>query len=414
MAGLPRGPGLEDDAMTATTHQRHISCFIYALTGGGAQRRTIEIAGGLVARGHPVELVVVSGHGDFATELDPRVRLHVLDSAAIRFLHRRFDRRRVRGLLTAVSIPALARYLRQRRPDVLMSAANHVNLVAVLAHRLARVPTRLVLRTSNHTSGNLDVEPRLERLIRRVLRRIARHVYPWADAVIAVSDGVADDLADLTEIPRDSITTIYNPIVTARLREQQREELHHRWLGRETPVLLAVGTLKMQKDFPTLLRAFAEVRSRRPARLVILGDGAARGHLQRLSRHLAIDADVEFAGYVDNPYAWMSRASLLVLSSRWEGLPGVLIEAMACGCPVVSTDCPSGPAEILENGAWGPLVPVGDVHGLAIAIEWTLDHPPDRSRLRERANWFSVDRAISRYIEVLTPAADRSPQDVLR
>lgn len=387
-----------------------ISCFIYALTGGGAQRRTIAIVNGFAARGHEVELVVVSDHGELAGELDRRVKLRVLDSASIRFFGVAEGRRRLRGLQTAASVVALARYLRRERPEVLLSAANHVNLVSVLARLLARSDVRLVLRTSNHPSGNLNVEPRVERLIRILLRWMARHVYPLADAVIAVSDGVADDLSELTGIARESITTIYNPIVTPRLLEQARVPVDHDWLAPGAPpVVLAVGTLKLQKDFPCLLRAFAAVRATRPVRLVVLGEGAARRKLERLATSLGVARDVSFPGYAANPYAWMSRASVLVLSSRWEGLPGVLIEAMACGCPVVSTDCPSGPSEILDHGTYGPLVPVGDADLLASAICKALDEPVDSGVLRTRAGFFSTDKAIDRYLEVLREDSGSCP-----
>ena len=167
------------------------------------------------------------------------------------------------------------------------------------------------------------------------------------------------------------------------------------------PLLLAAGRLAPAKDFATLLRAFARVRARRPVHLVILGEGGLRHTLEKQLRELGIEADVELHGFVDNPFAWMSRASLFVLSSAWEGSPGVLVEAMACGCPVVSTDCPSGPDEILDGGRYGRLVPVGDAAALTEAIATTLDATIDREALRARAREFDVDRAIERYLDVL-------------
>jgi glycosyltransferase involved in cell wall biosynthesis len=233
-------------------------------------------------------------------------------------------------------------------------------------------------------------------------------VYPWADAVIAVSDGVAEQVASLTGMPRERITTIYNPVVTPELLWRSREPVDHPWLAPgQPPVVLGVGKLKIQKGFRTLIRAFARVRAARPARLVILGEGARRRTLEALVDELGLREDVALPGYVENPWAWMSRASVFALSSRWEGLPGALIEAMACGCPVVSTDCPSGPAEILEGGVYGPLVPVGDAGALARAILELLDAPPDPARLRARAAAFCVDPALERYLEVLLGAAPR-------
>src|SRR5205807_1946109 len=167
------------------------------------------------------------------------------------------------------------------------------------------------------------------------------------------------------------------------------------------PVLVAVGRLRMQKDFPTLIKAFALVRKVRLARLVIIGEGRQGANLQRLIETLGLKDDVALAGYMENPFAWMARASLYVLSSVWEGLPGVLIEALACGCPVVSTNCPSGPSEILDAGAYGRLVPCRDPEAMAEAILSTLDQPCDRQSLRNRAQAFSVEAAAERYAALI-------------
>ena len=157
-----------------------------------------------------------------------------------------------------------------------------------------------------------------------------------------------------------------------------------------------------------LIKAFALLRRQRMARLVILGEGNLRNKLTRLVEDLGVSADVDMPGFVSNPLAWMSRASLFVLSSASEGLPGVLIEAMAAGCPVVSTNCPSGPAEILENGRYGSLVTVGDHIALAKAIAMTLNSPHDTEFLRNRALAFSVNKAVDGYLEVLSRVAARN------
>ncbi len=219
---------------------------------------------------------------------------------------------------------------------------------------------------------------------------------------MAVSEGVAEDLALTASLPRERITTIYNPVVTPALAGQAQAPLTHPWFAPGSPpVLLAVGRLHYQKDFPTLLRAFARVRAVRAVRLLILGEGDQGVALQASAQELGITTDVELPGFVLNPFAYMARAAVFVLSSAYEGLPGVLIQALACGCPVVSTDCPSGPAEILEGGVYGPLVPVGDDAALAKAILSTLNARPNPDWLRTRAAEFSVDRAVDRYLEVL-------------
>jgi len=385
----------------------HLALFIFALTGGGAQRRTLTLARAFAERGLRVDLVVVSRHGSLVREVPDNVRLVVLHSHWGRVVARLERRVNLRGVETLVSIPALARYLRRERPDVLLSAASHVNLVAVWARRLARVPLRLVLRASNEPLGYPEMWPYAQRAIRRFLHWTAKRVYPWADAVIAVSDGVADGIARLTGMPRRKIVTVYSPIVTPQLFVQAREPVAHPWLAPgEPPVVLGVGTLKIQKDFETLIRAFARLRASRPARLVILGNGALRPALERLVRELGLEADVALPGYVDNPYAWMARAAVFVLSSAWEGLPGVLVEAMACGCPVVSTDCASGPSEILEKGLYGPLVRVRDSGALADAIASVLDAPLPPERLRVRASEFSVAPAVDAYLRVLLPGGE--------
>jgi glycosyltransferase involved in cell wall biosynthesis len=380
----------------------HLALFIFALTGGGAQRRTLTLARAFAERGLRVDLVVVSGHGPLVREVPDNVRLVVLHPHWRRVAAGLERRVNLRGLETLVSIPALAGYLRRERPDVLLSAASHVNLVAVWARRLARVPLRLVLRASNEPLGYPAMWPVGQRAIRRFLRWMAKRVYPWADAVIAVSDGVGDAIARLTEMPRARIVTVYSPIVTPDLFAQAREPIAHPWLAPgQPPLVLGIGTLKIQKDFATLIRAFARLRRTQPARLVILGDGPLRPVLERLVHSLGLEADVALPGYVDNPYAWMARASVFVLSSAWEGLPGVLVEAMACGCPVVSTDCASGPSEILDKGLYGPLVPVHDPVALADAIGSVLDEPLPAEPLRLRASAFSLGPAVDAYLRVL-------------
>jgi glycosyltransferase involved in cell wall biosynthesis len=209
----------------------------------------------------------------------------------------------------------------------------------------------------------------------------------------------------VTGVPRDRVETIYNPVVTPDLESLARAAVDHPWFaGDGPPILLGAGRFVAQKDFSTLVKAFARVRAVGPARLMILGRSkrpARARRLRALAEHLGVAADVALPGFAANPFAYMARASAFVLSSRWEGLPGVLIEAMACGCPVVSTDCPSGPREILAGGSYGPLVPVGDAAALAEAILRVLALPPDRARLRTRAAEFSVEQAVDRYLDVL-------------
>jgi glycosyltransferase involved in cell wall biosynthesis len=359
-----------------------IAVMIFDLSGGGSSRTAITLASALAKTAARVDLVVVRAKGPLRTEIGREVRL--VELGASRLL---------------ASIPALVRYLKRERPDVLLSVTDQVNVVAVWARLLARVPMRLVISERNTLSQKAARAPTL---IKRLMPRLVRRFYPWADQIVAVSEGVADDIAAITGIARSRIAVIYNPVVTPRLQRSAAQPLDHSWFVHEAPpVILAVGRLHPQKDFPTLIRAFARVRERRRARLLILGEGDERPALEALSQSLGMADDVAMPGFVDNPFAYMARAGVFVLPSAFEGLPGVLIQAMACGCPVVSTDCPSGPREVLENGRHGPLVPVGDDVSLAAAIEAVLERPHPADQLRGRAAFFALDQAVDRHLDLL-------------
>jgi glycosyltransferase involved in cell wall biosynthesis len=381
------------------SRQAEIAVFIHSLSGGGAQRRTVTLVNGFAERGYDVDLVVIAARGPLLTLLDPRVRLVALtdwvDNHPLAHLPRR--------LQLFLGLRRIVRYFREARPGVFMAAASHVHVPVLIAHWIARCDVPLVLRVSNHLSrsGSGGAEPKT----RMFAPRLARRLYPRAAALIAVSQGVADDVHEVTGYPRTRIHALHSPILTDELRGRAEASLDHPWFRPgEPPVVLGVGRLVKQKDFPTLIRAFARVRAVRPARLLLLGrakNSKKRRRLTDLIDSLGVTADVQLAGYVDNPLAYMKRAGVLVLSSAWEGLPGVLIEALACGCPIVSTDCPSGPSEILAGGEFGRLVPIGDDVAMAAAINATLDAPPDPALLRARAEEFGADRAIGRYLDVL-------------
>ena len=260
---------------------------------------------------------------------------------------------------------------------------------AALAVRLAQTRTRVVARAENVFRS------------RRKIRR-ARRSYPYADAAVGVSLGVSSELGEICGVSHDRIHTIYNPAVPDDLPRKVREVPDHPWCKEpEPPLIVSIGRLHRQKDFPTLLIAFSRLVQHRPARLLVLGKGPLLHELLALARELGISGHVDFPGFVENPYAYLARARLFVLSSRHEGIGNVLIEAMACGCPVVSTDCPYGPDEILEGGRWGELVPVGDPVALAAAMVRAMESPHRREALRDRASFFSSKRAVSRYEELL-------------
>lgn len=370
---------------------------------GGVQRTMLTLAEGIAARGIPVDLVVPDGRGPFRAQVPQNVRLVELDAGMARLPWFRARKRR-RSL---VSTPALARYLERARPRAAFSASHYVNLSLLAARRLSRHELPVVVSQRTHLSRAVRNAgfPFRRRLF---LGGLVRAAYPAADAIVAVSAGVADDLAEVAGLARERIEVIPNPLRLEQVREGAAKPTPHPWLAPgEPPVCLAVGRLAAQKDFPTLLRAFARVRRNRSARLLVLGEGRERAALEACIRKLDLAEDVELPGYVENPFAWMSRARLFVLSSAYEGLPGVVIQALACGCPVVSTDCPSGPREILKGGELGALVPVGDSDALATAIDRALDAPVDRAALIRRAQDFALEPIVDRWLGLIDQ--DRTP-----
>lgn len=407
---------------TPGTGCAHIALFIRSLAGGGAERSMVTLAGAFAARGHRVDLVLGRRRGVFGRDLPEGVRCVDLGGpdwvrTASALLRDRVVRRALGPVLATGSLPravacapALADYLRRERPDALFSALVYSNLAAIWARRLAGSDARLVVSERNAVQARVARDPR--RRVRKI-PALMRRFYPEADAVACVSRGVAEDVVALTGLPRERVSTTYNPVVTDDLLRGEAGGVPHRWLAPgEPPVVLGVGKLKPQKDFATLIGAFARLRRERPARLVILGEGPEDHRLLARARALGVADDVALPGFVEDPYPWMRRAAVFALSSAWEGLPGVLIQALACGCAVVSTDCPHGPAEILEGGRHGPLVPVGDEPALADALARVLERPPARESLVRRASDFAVAPVVDATLCLLLgPARTASRND---
>lgn len=374
------------DSMAKGTGQgRQVAVFFPSLAGGGLERVMLTLANGFAARGLAVDLVLVKRGGAYADQVDSRVRVVYLGARSLR-----------------TSLFNLVRYLRRERPSLLLSALNGANVAAVLARALSLSPTRVVLTQHN----TLRHGARGRNASRRSLSRpLIRWVYRHAEKIITVSRELADEVVNLTGLPHERVVTIYNPVITPELLKLTHEPLDHPLVqpGRP-PMILGVGRLVPQKDFPTLLRAFKRVRANRPAQLVILGEGPGRAQLEQLARDLGVAQDVFLPGFVRNPYAWMARSAVFTLSSAWEGLPTVLIEALASGAPVVSTQCPTGPVEILQGGRLGELVPVGDDAALAEAIDRVLNggrRPVAPSDLEP----FTLEASLDRYVQVLGLAA---------
>jgi glycosyltransferase involved in cell wall biosynthesis len=378
-----------------TPARRHLALLVSGFSTGGVPRVLSTLAGGLADRGHRVDLVAAHGQGPTRELAPENVRVVDLDEWKVLPLPS-FRKSSFRAVASSLG---LARYLRAERPEVLLAGGNYTNFAAVVGRALALSKTRVVL--SHHS--DLTLETRKKPFVRWTVR----NVYPHCERIVSVSEGVGAELVRSGGVPAELVTTIYNPVVSAEIRSRACDQVDHPWLQPgQPPVVLGVGRLHTQKNFPMLLRAFARVREQREARLLILGVGKHAGHrrgLLELGAELGIERDLDLPGFVKNPFSIMARASVFALSSAWEGLPTALIEAMACGCPVVSTDCPSGPAEILDHGKYGPLVPVDDDRAMAGALLEILDTPPEESVLRARAELFSVAAAVEQYSDLLLP-----------
>lgn len=356
-----------------------IALFLPNLEGGGAERVTVNLARGLVEAGYGVDLVPAAAEGVFADHLPSGVRLVGLGA------HR-----------TAAALIPLAKYLRRERPAALLSALSHANVIAVLASRLARYKGAVWVAEHNELFPRDPITPRLAANL-----RLLRWAYARATGVIAVSYGVRSSLERTAGVPADRVQVIYNPVIVPEMLERARETPDHPFMReRDVPVVVGMGRLTRQKNFTLLLRAVAAIESTTPVHVLILGEGEDRAMLTDLVGELGLGDRVALPGFVTNPYAYLAHADLFVLSSDWEGLPTVLIEALAIGTPVVATDCPSGPREILADGAHGALVPVGDVNALANAMARVLAaerRPTDAAWLEQ----FTLAAPARRYAETL-------------
>jgi len=418
----------------ATNRPVRIALAVENMEGGGVGRMTLNLASGLIARGHQVDLLLCSLTGPYLNSIPDAVRV-IAHSARARSMRQSRDFRRqtpasvrvvhirsrwswkwLTRLRMAVALRwpwkdakllnsnmaraflGITQYVRRERPRVILASLETSTTAALLARQWAGKEVRVVVAVHCSVWDVLQTPART--------RRLAEMLYPKADGIVTVSRDLADELTSKMPIPHDRITPIYNPIFTPDLESLASETPTHPWLQKKgLSVILTAGRLHKVKDHRTLLRAFARLAGRPEMRLVILGEGPERTSLEALVRELGLEGKVDMPGWEPNPFAFMIHARMFVLSSRREGLPSVLIEALACGCPVVSTDGPTGPRVILEDGRWGTLVPVGDDAALAQAMEAALEAPPDRDALRRRASFFSVERAVEQYEKILLDSA---------
>ncbi|HEU0030828.1 MAG TPA: glycosyltransferase [Kofleriaceae bacterium] len=353
--------------------------FTPTLASGGADRVTITLLRHLDRTKFEPSIALLRREGSFVGEIPPDVRTIELGTRRL-----------------AVSVPALARVLRQERPDVVFAMQGGANIVAAMAHVLARSKARLVV-SERSALRRVDRSP--TRMAIELPAKMA--TYRLADVVTAVSRGVADDLVSALGLAKTKVHVVYNPLVDDETRRQAAEPVDHPWFGGDVPVLLAIGRLVAIKDYPTMLRAFAIVRASRRVRLFVLGEGPLHRELEAQAQQLGLADDVVFHGFDPNPFKYLARSKLLIHASRAEGLPGGIIQAMSCGVPVVSTDADFGPREVIENGVSGFLVPVGDPHVLADRAARLLDDAQLHARMSEAARRgaerFTTVAAMAKY-----------------
>ena len=360
---------------------------------GGADRITLTLLEVLDRARFRPSLILLRRQGEWLSRVPADVPIHDLGG---------------RRLWTAWW--PLARLLRRLSPQIVLSTSSGANLVAALGHRLAGRPGRLVLSERNVLERPVDGGPK-----RRLQLWLKRRLYPLADCVTAVSRGVADDLELRLGLAAHRLRVVYNPVVTPDMAALAAAEPPHPWLAADDPVVLGVGRLVAAKGFDTLIEALALSRAAPAPRLLILGEGPLRRALAARAQRLGLSDRVDFAGFDPNPFRFMARSTLFVLASRHEGLPGALIQAMACGCPVVATDCHAGPAEIVEDGVSGLLTPVDDAPAMAARIDRLLADGGLRDRMATRARRavvarFSLDAVMQRYLEALDPTAPDEPR----
>lgn len=370
--------------MSGTPDRRlHVLVVRPSLAQGGADRVTVTLLQSLSRERFRLSLALGRVEGPYVEDVPEDVLVHDLAASS----------------LWTAWLP-LRKLLLSERPDVLFSTCSGMNLPAAVASLASRGRHRLVLSERNVLVRD---HPRLKK---RTLMLAKRLLYPRADRLTAVSKGVKDDLVQRLGLAPESIHVTYNPVVTPELEQLASREPAHDWFREEVPIVLAVGRLVPAKGFDLLLRATARVGRERPLRLLILGDGPQRAPLLELARELAIADTVALPGFTRNPFSAMRRCTVFALPSRYEGLPGALIQAMACGAPVIAADCAAGPAEIVTDGADGLLVPPEDVDSLAAAIRRLLDRPDERRRLAEAARRtaarFRPDRTLALYERALS------------
>lgn len=355
-----------------------IAIFIHGLTIGGAERVFINLANGFCKMDYDVDLVVLSGSGEFKEKVNPQIK--VVDLKSKRAI---------------TSIFKLRKYITTNKPVAILSALGHINIVSIIASIGSNTKTIVTEHSTNSIAfaeeGGLKA---------KIMPLLMRFFYKYATYVVAVSKGVADDLNKNIKINR-KIEIIYNPTIPQELAKLIKLDTKHKWLtNKSSKIIISVGRLVKVKQFDLLINAFSLLEKELDVKLIILGDGPQREYLTKVIESLGVSSKVDMPGFTTNPYAFMAKSDLFVLSSMYEGLPTVLIEALACGIPVVSTNCPSGPYEILEGGRIGILVDNPTPTTLATAIKKALTEPISKPSPQDLQK-YTLEYACKEYLKLI-------------
>ena len=361
---------------------------MHSFSAGGAERVVITLANSFANNGIDVTMIVVSSAGPLACELSDKVR--VIDLGKKRAI---------------TSVRSLGKILKEGAYDSVMSTIDNINVTLVVTARLYRLKTNVVVRLANAPSqlgrGKTGVKDIIFRLLKPLVFRVTGH----ADHIVAVSNGVRQDFLSMNPSAQDRVSVIYNPTISSKIFELAQESVNlERFFHDGAPVILAIGRLEPQKDFETLIDAFSLIAKERDVRLCILGEGSCRPRLEKKISSFNLQDKVALPGFDNNPYRYLARSSVFVLSSLYEGLPNVLIQALAFGLPIVSTDCKHGPREILENGALGLLVKPGDCEAMARAINKQIN-VPKRVVNKEVLERYTVSGSTKAYRSILCKKA---------
>lgn len=353
------------------------------LDQGGVQRMMVNVANYLSSKGYNVTIILCQRKGHYLNFVNKNVEILSLES----------DNR-------IKLIKYLTKYINKYRPEVLFTAVPHLNLIAIIAKLISGNSTRVIISERSNTIEEFRKSPVGAYKLSFTLIPI---LYRFADSIIAVSKGVASDLAKVALINPEKVTTVYNPAFNKKMLVEANETIEEVWLkDNSVPVVIGVGRLTDQKDFPLLIDAIKIVLIKRKVRLIIIGEGPLYTSLDEQIKKLKLEDYIKLAGFQSTPISWISKAQLFVLSSKWEGFGNIVVEALAAGTTIVSTDCKSGPAEILQNGKFGYLCKVGDKNDLAEKIEYALENPMPTNFLRQRAENFDVDIVMKNYERILS------------